>query len=148
MNLKNLLLGSLLSSFSLVACVAEPLDGDDLADGAADDVELVGEGAEAIIGPGGEDGGGSITRNVTLSCSITSPSLFNEAASIKNTSAHAIPDHAKISYTVTHYYNSPTPFYGSTTGPLAKGATKSISLSHPGYLHAYGCSAKASWIVD
>ncbi|WP_437979108.1 hypothetical protein WMF11_24295 [Sorangium sp. So ce295] len=148
MNLKNLLLGSLLSSLSLVACVGEPLDSDLGDEAAIDDTELVGEDAEAIVGPGGEQGGGGITRNVPLACSITYPSMFNVTASIKNTSIYAIPDYAKLSYTVTHYYGSPAPFYGSTTGPLAKGATKNVSLSHQGALDAYGCSAKASWTID
>ncbi|MDC0681245.1 hypothetical protein [Sorangium atrum] len=53
MKLKNLLLCSLISSFSLVGCVAEPLDGDSADEGASDATEVVGEGAEAIIGPGG-----------------------------------------------------------------------------------------------
>ncbi|AUX42655.1 uncharacterized protein SOCE26_040880 [Sorangium cellulosum] len=148
MNMKNLLLCSLLSSFALVGCIGEPLDGDLEGDDATDTVEAVGEGAEAIIGPGGEEGGGTITRNVNLSCSITYPSIFNVHAEIKNTSVYAVPDYAKITLTVTHYYGSPGPYTSSFNGPLAKGEKKLVPLSHPGALDAYGCTAKATWIVD
>ncbi|WP_437682347.1 hypothetical protein [Sorangium sp. So ce131] len=148
MNMKNLLLCSLLSSFSLVGCIGEPLDGDLEGDGAIDAVEAVGEGAEAIIGPGGEEGGGTITRNVSLSCELTYPSLFNVSAEIKNNSFYPVPDHAKITLTVTHYYGSPGPYTRTFYGPLAKGAKKIVPLSHPGALDAYGCTARATWVDD
>ncbi|WP_437682352.1 hypothetical protein [Sorangium sp. So ce131] len=146
MNMKNLLLCSLLSSFTFVGCIGEPLDGDLETDDASDAVEAVGEGAEAIIGPGGEEGGGTITRKVNLSCEITYPSIFNPHAEIKNTSSEAVPDYAKITLTVTHYYGSPGPYSRTFYGPLAKGAKKLVPLSHPGALDAYGCTAKATWI--
>ncbi|WP_437590450.1 hypothetical protein [Sorangium sp. So ce1000] len=147
MNIKNLLLCTLISSFSLVGCIAEPLDGDGADDGAIDDAEVVGEGAEAIIGPGGDDGGGTVTKTVNLSCSITYPSIFNVNAAIKNTSLFAVPDSAKITFTVTHYYGSPGPYTSSFTGPLAKGQTKLVPLSYSGALDAYGCTAKATWTI-
>ncbi|MDC0680347.1 hypothetical protein [Sorangium atrum] len=42
MNIENLLLCSLISSFSLVGCIAEPLEGDSADDGASDAAEVVG----------------------------------------------------------------------------------------------------------
>ncbi|WP_437986497.1 hypothetical protein [Sorangium sp. So ce117] len=147
MKLKNLLLCSLISSFSLIGCIAEPLDGDSADEGASDAAEVVGEGAEAIIGPGGDDGGGPVTKTVNLSCSITFPSIFNPNAAIKNTSLFGVPEDAKITFTVTHYYGDPGPYTRSVTGPLAKGQTKLVPLSHPGALDAYGCTAKATWTI-
>ena len=71
----------------------------------------------------------------------------NPNAAIKNTSLLGVPDSAKITFTVTHYYGDPGPYTRSVTGPLAKGQTKLVPLSHPGALDAYGCTAKATWTV-
>ncbi|WP_437718029.1 hypothetical protein WMF45_17430 [Sorangium sp. So ce448] len=88
-----------------------------------------------------------MTKTVNLSCSITFPSIFNPNAAIKNTSLFGVPDTAKITFTVTHYYGDPGPYTRSVTGPLAKGQTKLVPLSHPGALDAYGCTAKATWTI-
>jgi hypothetical protein len=141
MNIKNLVVCSVLSSLSLIGCVAEPVDGSDAAE-----AEDVAEGAAAIIGPGGGDDTEE-TRVVTLACSIGYSSLFNPRVQIKNNSAFDVPPGAQIYYTVRHFYGDPGPRSGTTVGPLNKGATKYISLAYPGSLNADPCTASAEWLV-
>jgi hypothetical protein len=125
----------------LTGCVAMPIEESD-AETATADTEAVGEVAQAIDD---DPGGGTIKKTVTLSCSINWTEMFKPKAAIKNTSAFVVPDDAIISYTVVHAFGSPASFTGSTTGPLAKGATEFVYLTHSGSLSADHCTAKATW---
>lgn len=46
----------------------------------------------------------------------------------------------QINYKVYHYYGSPAPFTGTTSG-IPLGTTRVIPLSHSGYLNAMSCEA-------
>lgn len=87
----------------------------------------------------------------TLCCTIDYPSIFNPHARLSTLSSEGcsigtnIPAGAVISYTVTHYFGSPGPFVGSTSGPLANNSTKSVALTHSGSLDAMACTAFAAW---
>ncbi|WAS92578.1 hypothetical protein [Nannocystis punicea] len=87
----------------------------------------------------------------TLCCDITFPTIFNPNARLSTLASEGcsigtnIPSGALIQYTVTHYFGSPAPFIGNTSGPLANNSTKLIPLSHTGSLDALDCSAFAVW---
>ena len=87
----------------------------------------------------------------TLCCTIDYPSTFDPHARLSTLSSEGcsigtnIPGHAVISFQVTHYWGSPGPFNGVTTGPLANNSTKSVALTHSGSLDAMACTAVAVW---
>ena len=117
---------------TITGCVATSGEGD----------ENLGE-AEQMISP--TTGGGPIMKTVTLSCSVIFTGMFQPAAKITNSSGFAVPEDADISYTVVNAYNDPGPFTGHVAGPLAKGASKTVSLTYNGSLNADHCTAKATW---
>lgn len=88
---------------------------------------------------------------VSLCCSITFPSIFNPNVRLSTLASEGcsvsggVPSGALISYTVTHYFGSPGPFVGSSSGPIANNSTKLIPLSHTGSLDAMACTAFAAW---
>ncbi|MDC0717405.1 hypothetical protein [Nannocystis bainbridge] len=142
-----------------VAC-DDPDQEAELARLGEDDLELAAEDAEAEEAAEGladhdlaelTDRPDVAEGFVPLCCTITSPSIFNFDARLSTLSSEGcavpggIPAGAIISYTVQHYWGSPAPYTGYTTGPIANNSTKSVPLTHGGSLDALSCSAFAVW---
>ncbi|PCC72277.1 hypothetical protein SAMN02745121_01479 [Nannocystis exedens] len=164
LNLRSLRLCALALPCALLATACD--DPDQEAELAAlDDVEAsdelaAEEAAEAEAAAGGlaehgidvlQDRPDAAEGFASLCCTITFPSIFNPHVRLSTLASEGcsigtnIPSGALISYTVSHYYGTPGPFVGTTSGPLNNNSVKSVALTHSGSLDAMSCVAFAAW---
>lgn len=121
-----------------VGCGGAPSDDSLPGDDAANAEGTVSAQACPITGCTGD--GYPIT--LTLSCSPNYPFI---GLQITNNTSTSVPSGATITYTAKYSYHSSVT--GTTSGPLASGATKNVWVSPIGSDDPVSCTATAKWYL-